>query len=343
MAYTGSAHVLQIHPTRLCNLRCQHCYSSSSPQERTMLDASVLCGAISDAASEGFTVLGVSGGEPLLYKPLPEVLAHARQLGMRTTVTSNGMLFTERRLRELQPLVHLIAISLDGIPASHNRIRGSERAFETMQTYLPMLRASGIDFGFIFTLTQHNLDELEWVAQFALQEGAKLLQIHPLEEVGYAAQQLRGKTPDATEGAYAWYWGQKIQEQVGPGLTVQVDLAFSDTIKNHPMLQALPLGTTSDTRRFAELVSPLVIEADGAVSPIQYGFAPWFSMGNLQRAPLSALLSQWRTQRWPHFQRLCQQVHTKIADTTEPYFLNWYDVLGREALGVLPVARAVNA
>jgi len=33
--------------------------------------------------------------------------------------------------------------------------------------------------GFIFTLTFHNVHELEWVAQFAVEQGAKLLNSIP--------------------------------------------------------------------------------------------------------------------------------------------------------------------
>src|SRR5262249_42287984 len=151
MGPTGETYrVLQIHPTRRCNLRCLHCYSLSGPEERESLSLPLLCGAVTDAGQEGYTVVGISGGEPLLYRPLPELLEHAHMCGLITTVTSNGMLLDGQRLARLQGCVDLLAISLDGIPASHNRIRGSERAFETMRARLEGVRQSGIPFGFIF-------------------------------------------------------------------------------------------------------------------------------------------------------------------------------------------------
>src|SRR5215208_1447118 len=168
MGPTGDSYrILQIHPTRRCNLRCMHCYSSSGPEERAELDLTLLREAVTDASNEGYTVAGISGGEPLLYKPLSQLLQHARERGMITTVTSNGMLLDERRLQALHGVVDLLAISLDGVPASHNRNRASERAFETMASRLEGVRNSEIPFGFIFTLTLHNLHELDWVANFA--------------------------------------------------------------------------------------------------------------------------------------------------------------------------------
>src|ERR1051325_1619394 len=109
MGPTGETYrVLQLHPTRRCNLRCRHCYSSSGPEERDELDVALLCEALSDAQAEGYTVAGFSGGEPLLYKPLRTALEHARTCGMTTTVTSNGMLLDAQRLEILQGTVCLL-------------------------------------------------------------------------------------------------------------------------------------------------------------------------------------------------------------------------------------------
>jgi MoaA/NifB/PqqE/SkfB family radical SAM enzyme len=94
---TGIAPVLQVHPTRRCNLACAHCYSSSGPTLRKALDVDLLSGCLEDAAALGYRQLAVSGGEPLLYDRLAELLARARALGMLTSVTSNGMLATAER------------------------------------------------------------------------------------------------------------------------------------------------------------------------------------------------------------------------------------------------------
>ncbi|MCI0668363.1 MAG: hypothetical protein L0Y43_09955, partial [Methylococcaceae bacterium] len=136
-----------------------------------------------------------------------------------------GMLLNERRLAELKDVVDTIAISLDGIPESHNRMRNSRTAFPKMAANLEKLRRSGIQFGFIFTLTQYNLDELDWVVNFALQQGAKSLQIHPLEGCGFANDNLAGDSPDRTESAYAYLICERWKEQLGDKLFIQIDFA----------------------------------------------------------------------------------------------------------------------
>src|SRR3954447_10697746 len=111
MSLTGSRRFLQIHPTRRCNLSCLHCYSSSGPDQREELPLGMLRGALDDAAAAGYNVASMSGGEPTLYPGLASLLDHARGLGMRTTVTTNGMLLEGRRLDDLRGRVDVLAIS----------------------------------------------------------------------------------------------------------------------------------------------------------------------------------------------------------------------------------------
>jgi MoaA/NifB/PqqE/SkfB family radical SAM enzyme len=341
MGPTGSRYrILQIHPTRRCNLRCLHCYSVSGPEERDQLSAELLREAITDGAAAGYTVAGFSGGEPLLYKPLHELLEHAHACGMLTTVTSNGMLLTERKLALLGGRLDLLAISLDGPPESHNRMRASEHAFDGMLKRLEGVRRSGIPFGFIFTLTQHNVHELDWVAGFALEQGAKLLQIHPLEEAGRARQLLAGQRPDGVESAYAFLEARRIQELAGDRLLVHLDLAHRTLLASEPGRVFADDGSQGNGigRPLAEFVSPLIIEADGTVVPIEYGFPRPYALGNLTEAPLRELGPRWLTERHGDFRRLSRNVFEEVTAPTDLPFTNWYELMAERAAHALEPA-----
>jgi MoaA/NifB/PqqE/SkfB family radical SAM enzyme len=331
---TGASRILQLHPTLRCNLRCLHCYSSSGPDERTELPVGLLGDAIAAARTEGYTVVSISGGEPLMYRPLAELLERAHACGALTTVTTNGMLLTARHVAELVGRLDLLAISLDGPPESHNRMRASEHAFVQMESRLDGLRASGIPFGFIFTLTQRNVHELDWVARFAVEHGARLLQIHPLEEVGRARHMLAGDKPDELESAYAFLEAARLRELYAGQLTVQLDLVYGE------LLRAAPERAYADAvdrdAPLAELVSPLVIEASGAVVPLEFGFARAFALGNLREAPLPELAARWRRERLLAFERVCRGAFDHITAPTDLPFANWYDVVADQAEHLLP-------
>lgn len=329
MGPTGHTRVVQIHPTRRCNLRCLHCYSSSSPDERGMLDKELLFAAVSDAARAGYNWVSISGGEPLMYTHLVPVLAHARSCGLRGAIATNGMLLDARRLDALSDVVDLIAISVDGVPASHNSLRNSAHAFDLMAARLQGLRERNMNFGFIFTLTQHNLNELQWVVRFALEEGAKLVQVHPLDDVGHAETQMPDARPDEIETAYAWLLGRQLQKAVQDRLAIHVDLVSTETLKSSPArVFAAPAAVNSDTS-FADIVTPLVIETDGTVSPLQYGFPRAYALGRLGDAPLARMMDAWRIEREAAFYALCRAAYEHLVAEGKPRFVSWYDEVAR--------------
>jgi MoaA/NifB/PqqE/SkfB family radical SAM enzyme len=332
-APTGSSRIFQVHPLRTCNLRCLHCYSESEPVRHEHLPPEIIWEAISAAAADGYDFVGFSGGEPLLYEPLGELLAATRKLGLRVSVTTNGMLLNERRVGWLRDAgTCLVAISLDGEPESHNRMRGSARAFESMRERLPLLREAGIAFGFIFTLTQFNCNELEWVAEFAQAQGARLLQVHALEVVGRAGESLGDAAPDDHEVAVAFVEATRLQAEAGDRIVIHFDLLDRDFLADNPAtFFATPRAADAAARPFAEAISPLILEPDGTLAPLGYGFPRAFALGNVRDAPWSELIRDWRATREADFRRICQEVWEETRERTERPFINWYSEVRRRA------------
>lgn len=320
------APVLQIHPSRHCNLRCLHCYSSSGPQERGELELPLVYDLLADAAAEGYAVASISGGEPLLYTGLVSALQRAHACGLATSLTTNGMLLDERRLSGLRQNLDFLAISLDGVPASHDRMRGMPGAFAGMQGRLDGLRASALRFGFIFTLTRTNVHELDWVARFALDEGASLLQIHPLEEIGRAREALAGARPDAIEAGVAYLEFARLQDLLRGRVDLQLDFAHRLLVREQPW-RVLPGHQVEDPSGapLGELVTPLVVEADARVVPLQHGFPRRFEVGTLREARLRDLSRPWSRDVFPSFRTHCEAVRQQLlAEEGVPIF-NWYE------------------
>jgi MoaA/NifB/PqqE/SkfB family radical SAM enzyme len=332
-APTGTSRIFQVHPLRTCNLRCLHCYSESAPVRQEHLSPEIVWEAISAAAAEGYDVVGFSGGEPLLYEPLGELLAATRKLGLRVSVTTNGMLLDERRVGWLRDSgACLVAISLDGEPESHNRMRGSPRAFESMQDRLPLLREAGIAFGFIFTLTQFNSNELQWVAGFARDQGARLLQVHPLEIVGRAEESLGDAAPDDYELAVAFVETTRLQAEAGDGIVIHFDLLAREFLAEYPArFFATPRTHDDESRPFAESVSPLILEPDGTLVPLGHGFPRPFALGNLRDASFPELARDWRATREVEFRRICEKIWEDARRPAEWPFINWYSEVRRRA------------
>jgi MoaA/NifB/PqqE/SkfB family radical SAM enzyme len=238
------------------------------------------------------------------------------------------------RLALLRGRTDLLGISIDGVPESHNRIRGSARAFDVMRSRLEGVRESGLRFGFLFTLTQHNAGELEWVTAFAAEHGAAQLQVHPLEEVGRAALELQGQEPDAQELAVAWLEVQRLQACYRGRLHVHLDVVDRRCLCLAPeRVLAGNLRPDWSTALLGNLISPLVVEADGNVVPLQYGFPRHYGLGTLRERRFQEMATAWRSNLYPTFQRLCHDTFTALASSSELPFVNWYSYVARAAAG----------
>ncbi len=325
---------VQVHPSRYCNLRCRHCYSASGPEWREALPPGLLIDALAAARAEGYGRVSLSGGEPLLYRGLPELLRAARGLGLLSTLTTNGIPMTAKRLGALRDDLDLVAVSLDGTPARHDAMRGPG-TFARMRARLPLLRDSGIPFGFIVTLTRESLHDLAWVAEFAIEQGAALLQIHPLEEVGRAEAETAGEAPDDLVANAAYLAFLRLEALVGDRITLQLDLAHRDLIREAPWrvyADAPPPAPPGPEVPLAALVDTLVIEEDGTVVPLQYGLPRSLALGSLREAPLPALAAAWRGAGHAAFRMHCRRVYERcLADPEALPAFNWFEALGTAA------------
>ncbi len=309
-------------------MSCAHCYSVSGPMARAELDAKEVCDVISDAAAMGYQVVSVSGGEPLMYSGLEEVLAHAKSLGLLRTVTTNGLFSGQERLNRLRNLIDLLAISLDGPPEIHNEIRGSARAFERLEAGLENVRKAKIPFGFIHTLTERSWEHLLWVAEFAAGNGARLLQIHPLELAGRAGSQMTADAPTGDMLAKVYVLAFALEYKYGNRMKVQLDLLYRDHLREDPeMVYAGQAEAQLDGAAPAQLLGLLVLEPDGVVVPVAYGFSRRYRLCSVKEQKLADAWPGFLASRYPAFKALCRQVWEDLCAPDAPLLSNWHEVI----------------
>jgi MoaA/NifB/PqqE/SkfB family radical SAM enzyme len=282
----------------------------------------MLGAAVEDAAALGYQAMSVSGGEPLLYKPLTRLLDVARGEGMLTTISTNGIPVSKQLAVGLKKRVHLIAVSVDGPQEGHNWIRGRPGAFAGMARGVGHLREARVPFGFIFTLTQHSLADLPFVVDFALAQGAVLLQLHPLDNNGRAVEQMSAERPDEVELAIAAIVGEEMRQSV-PDLAIHVDVVTREAAAADPVRFQ---GTgRAGPGLLGDWVRTLVIGADGRVMPLTYDFPSSLSLGSLFTAPLTTLAHAWQHDgRADRFAAVCQRAYQRMI-TNGPSISYWHD------------------
>jgi Fe-coproporphyrin III synthase len=319
--------VFQIHPSLRCNLSCRHCYSFSGPHASATLEVGDVQDALRDAATLGYRTVSVSGGEPLLWSELPGVLDYAKALGLRTTVTTNGTVLNARRLDPLLSVVDLLAISVDGAPAGHDEIRGLTGAFARLRRGLDRVRERDLPFGFIHTLTKQSWKQIEGIIEFAVNADAQLVQIHPLELVGRAADELTHAACDQSTLALVYILVAALNLRRRGNPVVQYDVLHRATMIKHPERVYAGEELPDPEDRRAEDLAVLVLEADGTVVPIAYGFSRQYAVGNIKSERLRDAWPRFSREVYPQFRDMCRTVHAEIMADESRHFVNWYEVL----------------
>jgi len=336
---TGVAPVLQVHPSRRCNLACGHCYSASGPHVDESVPKGLLLGAIRDAASLGYRQLAVSGGEPLLSPDLPAILKRARSLEMTTSITTNGLLLGQsRRWERIAHLVDVVAISIDGTEEEHDALRGREGAYAQTVRNFAALRATGTPFGLITTLTQYNAGSLESVVRLAAAEGARSVQVHPLTLIGRAAEGMGDSRPDAIELTAAIIEARRLGAELG--VAVHVDALTTDQL----VLYRGDLVPAFPTRSVTDLAPVLIVEADGNVRPLTHELPDSMLVGSLHRAPLRALLKAWqRSDRARELAAASDRTWWELTAPGAGPAAYWYDEVAARVVAPAEVALPMAA
>jgi uncharacterized protein len=174
------------HITQDCNLRCTYCYADHGlygAADKKLMTAETVRGYLDlllresgDQRSLNFTFFG---GEPLMNFPaIEEAVVYGRrraaQLGkrIRFSMTTNGTLFDEEKVRFVLENEVSVTVSLDGPPEVHDAVRpragGGGSYAAAMARLRPLLAARRVPVR--VTLTRRCL-AVERIVDHLLQEG----------------------------------------------------------------------------------------------------------------------------------------------------------------------------
>jgi Fe-coproporphyrin III synthase len=334
----GPFRTIQIHPTRKCNLSCLHCYSSSSPQLKEMLDVEALKRFLEYAFAQGFNNISVSGGEPFLYNGLEELFRFSRSIGYQNTMASNGLLLQSERNQRILEYVDLVALSVDGLPELHDHIRQQKGAYNKMMLGVEVLKKLQKPFGFIHTITPQSWKSLLWLGEMAYEKGAKLLQLHPLEMYGRAATKLSQFSFDDTLAHQAFILANYLRSKYDGKMIVQLDLLHRDYIEAFPQVVNTFDRQCAQKEGIAGLLDTIIVEETGRILPFAYGFSNEFTIGNVHTFE-NDLFDRFLVEKIPVLEELFRQTLNKILDNKETDIVNWNEMLVNESKEVvMPMA-----
>lgn len=331
----GGTGILQLHVTRHCNLACSHCYSSSGPRAKGGLPFDRLPELFATARDEGYGVLSLSGGEPLMDPRLFEQIDLARSLGLRVNVVTNGVLVREQEAERLADTANIVAVSLDGPPDVHNALRGSPQAFAHALRGIRRLRAAGARVAIIHTARAASLPHLRWLRRLAGELGAEALQLHPLEPTG-RARLAHGSEFRQADLATRLVLLAAVVRRNETGPPIHVDVLPIGKLPRAP-------AKVEARGPLAAVIDQLVLEPDGTLSPWTYGMDRRLALGDLTRESLRNAIDRYRTGGLELALAHLEDVSNQLQACHPWPFVSWYAELAAwPPVGIfLPNGRAV--
>lgn len=158
---------LSVEVTTRCNGSCLHCFARSGFSKKSSLPVDLVKGIVGEGYEAGYRHLHITGGEPMLWEGLFEILDYSFRLGYETVfLNTNGTLMTEETSKRFAGYGRFLSmsISLDGPETLHDRIRGKGSHAKTMRGIEETLKR-GNDLTIFTTATKSLLPELPYFVE----------------------------------------------------------------------------------------------------------------------------------------------------------------------------------
>ncbi len=151
---------INIEITQHCLLNCKHCYLGEKNNSEMKFEN--LKKILLKCINSGLEKVQLTGGEPLLYKDINELIRLLNDYNITTIITSSGFIPKSKQISIISTLKLIIKnkgyiqISLDGLKKDHNNLRNNNKAFQTTINFIKLLQKNEIPFGLSCVIHQDN-------------------------------------------------------------------------------------------------------------------------------------------------------------------------------------------
>jgi radical SAM protein with 4Fe4S-binding SPASM domain len=174
--------------TLACDLACSHCGSRAGRRRQDELTTTEALDLVDQIAELGARDVGLIGGEAYLRKDWLQIIAAIRAAGMRCDLQTGGRNLTEERVADAAKAgLCGVGISLDGIGATHDRLRGRPGSYDRALAALARVRAHGLSAAVNSQINAYTLPQLRDLLDVVIDAGATNWQLAITTAMGNAA------------------------------------------------------------------------------------------------------------------------------------------------------------
>ena len=178
--------------TNRCNLSCLHCYSKADLHSTDVLSTDFILNFLHKLKDNGVKFIIFSGGEPLTRKDIFQIAQKARELGIITYLSTNGLYVTKKNAEKILEHFNYIGISIDGSEETHDYFRGLKGAFRESLKAVELLNSyKRQKVGIRFTITKDTIKDLKFIFDLIEKENIPKLYISHLVYSGRGLDNLK--------------------------------------------------------------------------------------------------------------------------------------------------------
>jgi nif11-class peptide radical SAM maturase 3 len=174
--------------TLKCNLACQHCGSRAGDSRTNELSTSEALDLVKQLAEVGITEVTLIGGEAFMRSDWLEIARAVTDADMICGMTTGGFgisLETAHRMKEAG--IKVVSVSVDGLEATHDRLRGKPGSWQWAFKTMSHLKEAGIPFGCNTQINRLSAPEFPSIYEHIRDAGIFAWQIQLTVPMGNAA------------------------------------------------------------------------------------------------------------------------------------------------------------
>lgn len=176
--------------TLACDLACRHCGSRAGHDRPDELTTEESLDLIDQMAALGVKEVSLIGGEAYLRDDWTELVRRIRARGMIALMTTGGRGLTEERCAEAKAAgLQSVSVSVDGLEATHDRLRGVQGSHRSAFEAFDHLRAAGIKVSANTQINRLSMPEMPAILESIIAAGIHSWQIQLTVAMGRAADE----------------------------------------------------------------------------------------------------------------------------------------------------------
>ncbi len=303
-----------------------------SPSRTEQLPVDTVLGMIAECGQLGIGALYLTGGEPLLYRGLHDVLSAAAQVPeLQVTLCTNGISITERHITFLREINARVNVSIDGEEEFHDYFRNLPGAFRASERGIRMMAEAGIPVTIVTTISQGNLDSLPRLAKWAAQSGAKQFRVQPLLKLGRGLGIADQRLTTIQMNRLLLELSDLANQYRPVGLACKLIGVSRKFLRAHPC-GAYVCNGSGCHRRVSKEIKKLVIREDGTVLPEITNLSHKFALGKIEDGSLSQLVTQFfENGGYDQFDQLCRTTYAEVLPAWESEVVPWDQIVAERS------------